>query len=252
MAGCERDPPLAAIREAVMRITGPSLVGLYLFGSLATGDFEAGVSDVDLLAVLADGPSGRLVARLRRMHADLARAHPAWEDRIEVVYVSRDGLAGWRASTRIAVIGTGEPFRVVEAGRDWVLTWYPAREDGVRLLGPGVDTVIPPIPEAEFVGQVRRSLRGLAGRIPDDAPPGVQAYAVLTACRSLYAVRFGERRSKRAAAAWARRELPRWAGLVGRALGWRERQHLPGGQDGTATVAETRAFVAELERLARE
>ena len=122
----------------------------------------------------------------------------------------------------------------------------------MRLLGPPVDTVIPPIPEAEFVGQVRRSLRGLAGRIPDDAPPGVQAYAVLTACRSLYAVRFGERRSKRAAAAWARRELPRWAGLVGRARGWRDRQHLPGGQDGTATVAETRAFVAELERLARE
>ena len=29
-------------------------------------------------------------------------------------------------------------------------------------------------------------------------------------------------------------------------------EHEPGGQDGTATVAETRAFVAELARLARE
>src|SRR5262245_37610892 len=142
MAEREPDPPLAAIREAVMRVTGSSLAGLYLFGSLGTRDFDAGVRDIDLLAVLAHGPGGRLGARLRRMHADLARGHPAWEDRIEVVYVSRGGLASWRAGTRIAVISTGEPFQVVEAGRDWVLTWYPAREDGMRLLGPPVDTVI--------------------------------------------------------------------------------------------------------------
>jgi hypothetical protein len=50
---------------------------------------------------------------------------------------------------------------------------------------------------------VRRSLAGLADRIPDDAPPGWQAYAILTTCRALYAIRFGERASKRAAAAWA-------------------------------------------------
>ena len=89
---------------------------------------------------------------LRRMHADLARAHPAWDDRIEVVYCSRQGLASCRTDTaRIAVISSGAPFQVVEAGGDWVLTWYPAREDGVRLLGPPVDVLIPPIPCAEFL-----------------------------------------------------------------------------------------------------
>lgn len=242
---------LVSIREAIATVTGSSLVGLYLFGSLAAGDFDAAVSDIDLLAVLADRPSQRLATRLNRMHADLAQANPAWDDRIEVIYISTQGLARCRTDpTTIAVISQGAPFQVVEAGPDWILNWYPARADGVRLLGPPIDSLIPPIPSAEYIEEVRRSLVRFTNRIPDDAPPGSQAYAILTICRGLYAIRFGERLSKRAAAAWARQEFPQWADLISRALGWRERQWEPNGQDGAATVAETRRFVTAMAELA--
>jgi hypothetical protein len=152
---------------------------------------------------------GGLVPRLHRMHADLARANPAWDDRIEVIYISTHGLATCRTH----------------------------RAD-------------PPIPTAEYLEEVRRSLVGLSNRVPDDAPPGSQAYAILTMCRGLYALRFGERLSKGEAASWAQQEFPRWADLIGRALGWRQRQHDPDGQHGAATVAETRSFVAEMAKLA--
>jgi Domain of unknown function (DUF4111) len=245
------DAVLVAIREAIVAVTGSSLVGLYLFGSLASGDFDAAVSDLDVLAVLADRPSGRLVPRLRRMHADLARANPAWDDRIEVIYISTHGLATCRTHpTTIAVISPGEPFHLLEAGRDWILNWYPAREHGVRLLGPPIEGLIPPIPTAEYLEEVRRSLGGFTSRFPDDPSPCWQAYAILTMCRGLSALRFGEPRSKPAAAAWAQQQLPRWADLIGRALGWRQRQQDPDGQDGTATVAETRLFVTEMAKLA--
>jgi predicted nucleotidyltransferase len=241
---------LGSIREAIVA-TGSSLLGLYLFGSLAAGDFDAAVSDIDLLAVLADTPSEQLVPRLRRMHADLARANPAWDDRIEVVYVSAHGLAMCRtATTTIAVISSGEPFHLIEAGRDWILSWYLAREDGVRLLGPPIDALIPPIPTAEYIEEVRRYLVGFTNRIPNDAPPGSQAYAILTMCRGLYTIRFGERLSKPGAASWGQQAFPQWAGLIHRALGWRQRQRHPNGQDGAATVAETRRFVMEMAKLA--
>jgi hypothetical protein len=245
------DSLLASIREAIVAVTGPSLVGLYLFGSLASGDFDAAVSDIDLLAVLADSPSERLVRHLGRMHADLAQANPAWNDRIEVVYISTHGLVNCRThTTTIAVISSGEPFQVVEAGPDWILNWYPARQDAVRVLGPPIDRLIPPIPSAEYIDQVRRSLVGFTNRVPDDATPGSQAYAILTMCRGLYAIRFGERLSKRTAASWAQQEFPPWADLIRRALGWRQRQWDPDAQDGAATVAETRSFVTEMARLA--
>lgn len=242
---------LGSIREAIVTVTGSSLVGLYLFGSLATGDFDATVSDIDLLAVLADTPGEQLVARLRRMHADLAKANPAWDDRIEVVYISAQGLATCRTGTStIAVISSGEPFQVVQAGPDWILNWYPARQDGIRLLGPPIGSLIPPIPSAEFIGELRRYLVGFTNRIPNDVSLGAQAFAILTMCRGLYAIRFGERRSKRVAAAWAQQEFPGWSDLIRRALGWRQRQREPGGQEGAATVAETRLFVTEMAELA--
>ena len=125
------DSLLASIREAIVTVTGSSLVGLYLFGSLTIGDFDTDVSDVDLIAVLAESPSERLATHLSRMHAGLAQANPEWDDRIEVIYISTQGLANCRTdTTNIAVISPGEDFHVVEAGRDWILNWYPARENG--------------------------------------------------------------------------------------------------------------------------
>jgi predicted nucleotidyltransferase len=242
---------LGAIREQVVAVTGPSLVGLYLFGSLASGDFQPDVSDLDVLAVLADVPSRQLAARLRRMHAGLAQANRAWDDRIEVIYISIQGLATCRTHpTTIAVISPGERFHLAEARRDWILNWYSARQRGVRLLGPPINKLIPPIPTGEYLEEVRRSLEGFTNRIPDHAPPGSQAYAILTMCRGLHALRFGEPCSKREAAAWAQQAFPRWADLIGRALDWRQRQHDSDGQDGAATVAETRSLVAEMAKLA--
>jgi hypothetical protein len=40
------------------------------------------------------------------------------------------------------------------------------------------------------------------------------------------------------------------SGADRQALGWRQHQHDPGGQDGTATVAETRWFETEMAELA--
>jgi predicted nucleotidyltransferase len=119
---------LDAVRKAILPVVGPSLVGLYLFGSLARGEFDTGISDIDLIVVLVDSPDEELAERLVRMHDNLIRANPDWDDRIDVIYISRDGLANCRTdTTTIGVISPGEPFHIVPAGRDWVLDWYPAR-----------------------------------------------------------------------------------------------------------------------------
>jgi predicted nucleotidyltransferase len=245
------DALLVSIREAITTGAGSALVGLYVFGSLAEGDFDPAVSDIDLIAVLTESPNEQLATRLGRMHDDLARSNPEWDDRIEVIYISRFGLANCRRdTTKIAVISPGEPFHVVEAGRDWILNWYPARERGVMLTGPPIDSLIPPITDGEYIDEVRRSLIAFTNRIPDDAPLRWRAYAILTMCRGLYAIRFGERLSKREAATWAQREFPKWADLIRRAVGWRERQW-PDGGNATVAVSETRAFVAQMAELGR-
>jgi hypothetical protein len=241
-------PTVTAIRDAIAEVTGPSLVGLSVYGSLATGDFEPEISDIDLIAVLTDVPDDRLVLRLRKMHARFAEENRAWDDRIEVDYVSEQGLAGCRTdTTTIARISPGEPLHLVEAARDFLLDWYPARHDGIALIGPPIDAMIPPIPEAEYLEEVRKYLATFPGRFDHDASAGSQTYAILTMCRGVAALAFGERLSKREAGATIQREFPRWSHLIDRALAWRDQQKDVDLPDGSAAVAETRAFIAEME-----
>src|SRR5215207_1435688 len=164
------------------------------------------------------------------MHADPAQANPAWDDRIEAIYISTHGLARCRTATvTIAVISPGEPFQRPGGGTGWIPNWCPAREEGVRLLGPLIESLIPPIPRAEFIEEVRRSLARCSNRIPGHAPPGSGAYAILTMCRGLQCDPACRTPAKLAAAAWAQQELVQWNDLIGRALGWRQRQRDPTG-----------------------
>ncbi len=190
------------------------------------------------------------------MHEDLVRAEPEWRDRIEVDYVSAAGLARCRTHpTTIVRISPGEPPHAIEAGRDFLLDWYPARQDGITLLGPPIDALIPEIPEAEYLDEVRTYLAGFRTRLDDDASSRSQAYAILTMCRGVATLRFGERLSKREAGARIQREFPRWSGLIDRALVWRDRRWDADQPDGAGTVREARAFIGDmldlLERASR-
>jgi Domain of unknown function (DUF4111)/Nucleotidyltransferase domain len=241
-------PPIVhAVRDAIADTAGGSLVGLYVYGSLATGDFEPDISDVDLIAVLTETPDEPLVERLEAMHERLARANPGWDDRIEVDYVSREGLANCRTrSTTITRISPGEPMHLLDAGRDFLLDRFPARRDGIALIGPPIDVVIPEIPEGEYLDEVREYLAGFLDRL-DEASPGWRSYAILTMCRGLYTLRSHERLSKRDAAMRARGEFPRWSHVIDWAVAWRDGPQAS--TDMVDTSAETDAFLTEMARL---
>jgi hypothetical protein len=236
------------VRHGIAHVTGSSLIGLYLYGSLATGDFEPGVSDIDLIAVLRSVPDAALVARLGEMHARIVRASPEWDERVEVAYVSARGLSECRTHTTvIARISPGEPLHTLEAGRDFLLDWYSARARSIVLLGPPIESLIPPIPSAEYLAEVRSHLAASDRWIDDDAHPASQAYAILTVARGLYTLRMGDRPSKREAASWAAQEFPRWAGLIESAIDRRSHQWDRIQPDGSKTVAETRKFISEMQ-----
>ena len=240
-------PIVDAVAGAIAATTGPALKGLYLCGSLATGDFDERISDIDLLAVLSSEVAPDLAIRLQDMHDGLAKDNPTWRGRIEVVYISALGLANFRAvPPRIHVISAGEPFHVISAGTDWTITWHPAHNRGIALVGPPATEVVPDTSFEEYATAVRNYMRGFRERIPDDATPGSQAFAVLTICRGLYTCVHGEQVSKLRAAAWAQKAFPEWAGLIGEAITWREHEWEVPQADGRATVPTVRRFIAEM------
>jgi predicted nucleotidyltransferase len=66
------DAVLARLLAGVRGTLGRQLVGVYLDGSLATGDFAEQSSDIDVLVVTEDALSDEVVAALGTMHARLA------------------------------------------------------------------------------------------------------------------------------------------------------------------------------------
>jgi hypothetical protein len=67
------------------------LRGLYVYGSLTTGDFSPARSDMDVIAVTGGEPDKAARERLRRLHLDLARAGGAFT-RLNCLYVPAELL----------------------------------------------------------------------------------------------------------------------------------------------------------------
>lgn len=225
-------------------IPGEKLIGLYLYGSIVTGDFDPSCSDIDLLAALTSDINGEEFAALDRLHQQLMRQFKAWEGRIEIAYLAERGLKTFRTeNTPIGIMSPGEPFHIIEAGKGWLMNWYVVREKGITLSGPPPASIISPIAKEEYLQGVREYARVWKERIPDDvrARPS-QAYAILTLCRAAYALKKGEITSKKQAALWAQHEFPAWAELIRQALTWRE-DWRDENVDHAATLAVTRQFV---------
>jgi aminoglycoside adenylyltransferase-like protein/nucleotidyltransferase-like protein len=229
---------------------GVDLVGSYLFGSVVTGEFDPGISDVDMVAVLRSDLIATQLAALEGLHRDIIEEMPQWEDRVEVVYLPAKALAMFRTVSSVAArISPGEPFHTIEVDHRWLIDWYQVREVGVALSGPPTASLIPVISHDDYVEAVRQHILA-----PDSvdrvSTQRDEAYTVLTMCRGLRLWRTRDHVSKREAARWASEALPEYGDLIRDSLMWREQPHVGTAVDGAAATHDaTRRFVRDVQRL---
>ena len=244
------DLVLRRLTSRLEMLLGVDLLGLYLFGSVVGHAFVHGVSDVDLVAVLASDLIEPQLAALDELHAQLVEETPEWRERIEIVYLSRVALADFRGEPHAAArTSPGEPFHAIEVDRTWVLDWYPVRERGVAIIGPPPETFVPPIALEEYVEAAREHILAWPMTIGSMPSRGSQAYAVLTACRALRTVQTGKLTSKREAAAWVSERHPALRPAIEDALEWHDRSRLEGDVDGGPTFDAAVASIREIQRL---
>jgi predicted nucleotidyltransferase len=206
-----------------------SVEGIVLFGSLVAGGFDPGTSDLDLLVAVSADIDDATLESLRRMHDQLALAHPEWADRIDVAYISAAALKTFKEhDSSLVVISPGEPIHRTRTDPGWIMNWHVAREVGVSLLGPPPHELIATTSETEFVSAVRFHMRWMLAKAESSDAPELGAYAVVTACRALYTCSTGAQASKDAAARWAERRYPEWSAAIRAAREWRKRAKSPG------------------------
>jgi predicted nucleotidyltransferase len=221
---------LDELLDGVRRALNENLLGFYLRGSLALGEFDPATSDIDILMVTQRPVSDSEFEALSRVHTEITAGDNRYARRLEVSYIDRDAIKRFApGERRHPTIGTDWPFGWAEHRANWILERWIVRERGVALLGPDPKTLIDPIPLEDLCAAVRDELRARlrdwAGgtSIPDWLLPRYyQAFEVETVCRALYTIARGELPTKARAVAWAIGELPEpWRSLVERSQEWR-------------------------------
>ncbi len=199
---------LKELLAGVQAILGDHFIGLYLDGSLASGDFDQD-SDIDFVAVTDIEIAGSHFSALQAMHDRLATIDSEWAIQLEGTYISQGALRRYDPAEVLhpnIERGRGERLKLVRHDESWVIHRWVLRERGIILAGPAPQTLIDPVAPAELRQGALIQLQRRAAHLLDDSGPvdrGFQSYTVLTLCRILYTLENASVVSKLAAARWA-------------------------------------------------
>jgi hypothetical protein len=213
---------LARVQAAL----GDHFVGMYLHGSLASGDFDPQRSDIDFVVVTADALPDALIPALAALHARLIDSRLSWAAKLEGTYFPQQALRHYAPSDALFPSLNEGSFYMGGHGSDWVIQSHILREHGIVLAGPAPRSLIDPVAPDDLRRATRELLREWWAPMLHDSTrlqsAEYQAYAVLTMCRALYTLATGAVASKPVAARWAQAALgARRAALIERALAWR-------------------------------
>lgn len=231
--------PYPELREVLRRFVDAmqaelvdNLIGIYLVGSLASGDFDAD-SDIDFLVVLQTGLTDANRKALEAIQRELYTINCYPAKHLEGSFIAIDDLTDGRTvgETRLDYFDNGSTTleRSVHDNQ-WHVRWV-LRERGISLLGPPPATLLPAIPPEALANEMKIKMDVIKTLFADDIHQPLsflnsrfgQPFIVLTYCRILHTLHTGTVKSKKAGAAWARQCVePRWVPLIDQA--WTERE----------------------------
>jgi hypothetical protein len=206
-------------------ILGSQMVGMYLYGSLSSGDFNPQSSDIDFAVITETILEPKIVSALEKMHVEIWASGSKWASKLEGAYAPKSLIRRHNpVGPPCPSVNEGR-FYLAQLGSDWLIQRHIMRECGVILSGPGPKTLIDPVSPAD----IRQAVRGVLDEwwFPMLANPSwlrehgseYHAYTVISMCRALHALRHGDIVSKPAAAKWAQSEFnSQWNALIEKAL----------------------------------
>ncbi|HMF56705.1 MAG TPA: aminoglycoside adenylyltransferase domain-containing protein [Pyrinomonadaceae bacterium] len=201
-------------------ILGRNMVGIYLYGSLTQAAFNSKRSDVDCIVVTERDMSKAQFKKLGTWLAHAAESNP-WATRLQILFLIKTEVLTMNSKACLYQFGL-----LKRSGSDGnPIIWMNVLKSGVVLHGPSPESFVPLITPEILFQALEREVNYLREEISQKPEsdwrdvPSYRAYSVLTLCRILYSFRKGAIVSKRRAATWAIKNLPKeWRELILQAL----------------------------------
>ncbi|MCA9958953.1 MAG: DUF4111 domain-containing protein, partial [Anaerolineales bacterium] len=209
-----------------------NLVGIYLVGSLASGDFDLD-SDIDFLVVMNTELTETNLTHLQDIQTNIHALDCYPAKHLEGSYINIHDLNDWRTVgiKKLYYFDNGSTtFEQSIHDNNWHVRWI-LRERGIPLFGPEPQTILHAIPPDKLLDEMKTSMRQIMEAFAEAVPQPLnffnsqfgQSFVVLTYCRMLHTLHTGEVQSKKAGANWAKEFVaPQWKPLIERA--WHDRE----------------------------
>jgi hypothetical protein len=237
---------LQQLLDDTRAILDQQFVGMYLFGSLTSGDFDQD-SDIDVVVVTEKEISDDTFSALDAMHKRIYAGDSPWSIQLEVSYIPKRAFRRHDPANALHphIDRGSDAFFIKQHDESWIVQRHVLYERGMTLAGPAPQTLIDPVSPSDLRQATLAILNRWAAQILKEPARikqrGGQTYTVLSMCRILYTLRYGTVVSKQQAARWAEETLSnRWAPLIEQA--W-EGRHNPGADASLDQVNETLDFI---------
>ncbi|HEV8158937.1 MAG TPA: nucleotidyltransferase domain-containing protein [Pyrinomonadaceae bacterium] len=172
-----------------------NFAGLYLYGSLASGDFDRQKSDIDFLVVTFDEISDEGIRFLKAMHENLWQSGGKLAAKLEGSYVPLEDLRRYESNEKeYPSINEGK-FYLGRHDSDWIIQRHILREQAVAIAGAPLENSIDQVQPDDL----RRAVADLLNEwwSPMLENPAFiknseyETYTVLTMCRALFTLEHG-------------------------------------------------------------
>jgi hypothetical protein len=206
-------------------ILGDYFTGMYLYGSLAGGDFDPGRSDIDPIVVTGKELSDNLISDLKVMHRRIYESGSAWATKMTGAYIPVNAMRKYSPTGAACPLFNRNEFLVARPDPDWVIHRHILYTCGVVITGPPLQNIIDPVSSEELQDTVLTLLRNNWASLLRNTDifigTGHQSFIVLTMCRALYTLKCGSITSKPRSAEWAIANLDnKWTELIEQAAAW--------------------------------
>jgi predicted nucleotidyltransferase len=207
-------------------VLGSRFIGMYLYGSLACGDFNHDNSDIDIIVVYKDEIDDERFSMLKDMHAEFDAKNSPWAQRVEIAYISEEALLGTAPKTALyPQIEKGGPLKRLPLELGWAFQSYSLHEFGLIVAGSDPRMMANPVDLKNLKLAALNITKIWVEQSHQDSwiqalqQKNEQAFVVLSLCRFLYTHRKNTIGSKSKAARWAMESLDRkWTPLIERSL----------------------------------